>query len=222
MSITATLFALAAAVSVQSSERYGDCIALVEADIDRGRAAAQQWTDEGGGADAQYCLALADIAAGFAKLGAARLEQIAQRKDAGDDFIRARLLSQAANAWLVAGEVDFAEAAIGAAFELTPDAGELYLTAAKIYAAQEKWLQVVAAVRTAKQSGFVSAETYVLSGRAHVALGDYVAAADDVVDALTLEPTNIDALVLRGEIQQTGLAIEVYYGAPPEKDAPGK
>jgi tetratricopeptide (TPR) repeat protein len=222
MSITATLFALAAAVSVLSSERYDDCIALVETDTDRGRAAAQQWADEGGGANAQHCLALADIAAGFAKLGAARLEQIAQRKDAGDDFIRARLLSQAANAWLVAGEVDLAQAAINAAFELAPGAGELYLTAAKVYAAQEKWLQVVAAVRTATQSGFVSAETYVLSARAHIALGDYVAAADDVVEALTLEPTNIDALVLRGEIQQTGVTIDVYYDDPPEKNGPGK
>ncbi len=222
MSITATLLALVTAALAPSSQRYQDCISLVEADIDRGRAAAQQWTDEGGGANAQHCLALADIAAGFAKLGAARLEQIAQRKDAGDDFIRARLLSQAASAWLEAGETDLAQAAINAAFELAPGAGELYLTAVKVYAAQEKWLQVVASVRSASQSGFVSADTYVLSGRAHIALGDYVAAAADVVEALTLEPTNIDALVLRGEIQQTGIAIDVYYDDPPAKDGPRK
>jgi tetratricopeptide (TPR) repeat protein len=222
MSITATLIVLAATVLAPSSQRYQDCIALVEADIDRGRAAAQQWTDEGGGANAQHCLAIADIAAGFAKLGAVRLEQIAQRKDAGDDLIRARLLSQAARAWLEAGKPDLAEAATNAAFELAPGAGELYLTAAKVYAAQEKWLQVVAAVRTASKSGFVSADTYVLSGRAHIALGDYVAAADDVVDALTLEPANIAALVLRGEIQQTGVAIDVYFDDPPKNDEAGK
>ncbi len=221
MSIAAPLLAFAAAISMQASERYLDCISLVETDLDLGRTAAQRWAAEGGGADAQHCLALADIAAGFTKLGAARLEQTAQRKDAGDDFIRARLLAQASSAWLEAGEVDLAEAAINAAFELAPGAGELYLTAAKVYAAKKKWQQVVAAVRTATQSGFTSADTYVQSARAHIALGDYVAAADDVVDALTLEPTNIDALVLRGEIQQTGVAIDVYYDEPPEKDGAG-
>ncbi len=208
------LISVVASVSAQANERYLDCISLVEADTVLGRTAAQQWALEGGGADAQHCLALADIAAGFAKLGAARLEEMAQRKDAGDDYVRARLLSQAADAWLEAGQVEFADNAIKSAFELAPEAAELHLSAAKVHAAKEDWLQVIASAQSAAQGGFVSADTFVLSGRAYFALGDYESAAAEVVNALTIAPTNIDALVLRGEIQQTGVDIEVYYDGP--------
>jgi tetratricopeptide (TPR) repeat protein len=196
---------------IEANERYIDCITLVDADIEAGRAAAQQWA--GGGADAQHCLALADIAAGFPKLGAVRLEDIAQRKDAGDDYVRARLLAQAAYTWLQAGEAEAAQRAINEAFLLVPDSGELHVTAAKIHAAQKEWHQVVSSVTTAEQAGFASAENYVLRGRAYAELGAYETAAQDVVNALSLNPVNVDALVLRGELQQTGIVIEVYYGA---------
>src|SRR5690606_19581999 len=95
-----TLIAAAGAFSL--SPRYADCIQFVEADLDIGRIAAQQWVSEGGGSEARHCLAIADLKAGFPKLSALRLEEIAQRKDAGDDYVRARVLSQAAEAWLVA------------------------------------------------------------------------------------------------------------------------
>jgi len=214
MSISAGILALVASVSTQANERYIDCVSLVDADIELGRTAAQQWALEGGGADAQHCLALADIAAGFAKLGAARLEDTAQRKDAGDDYVRARLFSQAADAWLQADQVDLADKAIKSAFELAPEAAELNLTAAKIYAAKEDWLQVIASVQAAAKGGFISSDAFVLSARAYFTLGDYESAATDVISALTIAPTNLDALVLRGEIQQTGVVIDVYVESP--------
>ncbi len=208
MSITATLFALTAAVSVLSSERYDDCVALVETDIDRGRAAAQQWADEGGGANAQHCLALADMPSS-ARRGLSRSHNA--KTPAMISFARAFFHRRPMHGLKLAKRI----------WRKRQSTPHLNWRRAP-YAAQEKWLQVVAAVRSATQAGFVSADTYVHSARAHIALGDYVAAADDVVDALTLAPTNIDALVLRGEIQQTGLAIDVYFDAPPEKEAPGK
>ena len=204
----------AAAAPEETNTRYEECVSLVDADIEAGRAAAQTWAMQGGGPDAQHCLAIADLAAGFPSLAAARLEDLAERKDAGDDFIRARLLAQAAEAWLEAGEADHADRAITAAFDLVPNAGELHLTAAKVHAAKERWQEAFASVTAAEKDGFVSAETFVVRGRALAALGDYESAAQDVVNALTLEPTNVDALVLRGEIQQTGVVIEVFYGEP--------
>jgi len=212
------LFALALAVAATDgaaeapSPRYHECIALVSADLEQGRKAAQRWAGEGGGADAQHCLAIADIAAGFPKLAAVRLQDIAQRKDAGDDFIRARLFAQASEAWLEAGEIDQAAHAIETAFGLAPDAGELYLTAAKIDGAKKDWQRAIRSVNAAEAANFRSVETYVVRARAYIALGDYESAAHDVVNALTIEPTNLDALVLRGEIQQAGVVIEVFYG----------
>jgi tetratricopeptide (TPR) repeat protein len=198
---------------IDASERYLDCLGTIEDDLELGRRAAQIWAAEGGGANAQHCLAMADSAAGFSKLGAARLETIAQRKDAGDDLIRARLYAQAAEAWLDAEKTDAALTALNAAFEHAPEAGELYLTAAKIHAFKEQWQEAAAAVNEAEKAGFASADAYIARGRANLALGNPEAAAEDVVSALSIEPTNINALTLRGDVQRAGVVIEVSLSA---------
>ena len=212
-----SLSAAAQAPEEQLDPRYADCVQLLDADLDLGRVAAQQWVDEGGGAEARHCLAVADLKAGFPKLAALRLEEIAQRKDAGDDYVRARIYSQAAEAWLEAEEPEYAERALDQALGLVPDSAELYLSAAKVYAAQERWRDVINAVNTAEGGGFGSAETYVLRGRGRYVLAAYETAAEDVVAALTIDPKNIDALVLRGDLAQVGVAIDVFWDAPGAK-----
>ena len=199
------------------SPRYQDCITLVDADLELGRIAAQQWVSEGGGAEARHCLSIADLKAGFPKLAAARLEDISQRKDAGDDYVRARLLSQAAEAWLEGEEPDRAETALTQALALVPDSAELQLTAAKVYAAQERWQEVITAVSKAEDGDFISAGTYVLRGKARLIYGAYEGAADDVVAALTLDPVNVDALVLRGDLAQVGIDIGVALASPEDE-----
>jgi len=213
MTFVAFLMALALTAPAEGS-RYDDCVALLAADIEIGRIAAQQWVSEGGGAEARHCLALADLEAGFPKLAAVRLQEIAQRKDAGDDFVRAKVLAQAAEAWLKAAEPANAEKALLDAQALVPDSGELQLTAAKVFSALARWQDVIDAVTLAEEADFVSAETYVLRARAYVFFGNYETAAQDVVNALSLQPMNIDALVLRGELQQTGIVIDVFYDQP--------
>ncbi|WP_425408038.1 hypothetical protein [Hyphococcus sp.] len=222
------IFAALAAVSAQepdgisrdapvTSPRYADCVQLVDADLKLGRIAAQQWVSEGGGAEARHCLAQADLKAGFPKLAALRFEEIAGRNDAGDDYVRARLYDQAALSWLEGEEPSLAGNALDEALALVPDSGELQLTAAKVYAAQERWQDVIDAVDTAEAAGFVSSQTYVLRGRGRYTLAKYEDAAYDVVAALTLNPKNIDALVLRGDLAQTGVNIEVSLDAPDEE-----
>ncbi len=201
--------------------RYHDCVALVEADLELGRTAARQWVDAGGGATARHCLAVADLKAGFPKLAAIRLQEVAARPDAGDAYVRSRILSQAATAWLEAEEPALAEKALDEAFALTPEAGELHLVAARVYGAQERWTAVVRAVKAAEAAGFAAADTFVLRGRAYAALGAYQTAAQDVVNALSLDPVNVDALVLRGELQQTGVVIDVFLASPQDETAPG-
>lgn len=215
--ISAAAAALLTTTSAQES-RYHDCVALVEADLELGRTAAQQWVSEGGGANARHCLAIADLTAGFPKLAAIRLEETAERRDAGDDLVRARLFSQAAEAWLEADEPALAEQALNKAFEKANKAGELYLTATRVYAALERWQSVIDAVAAAEEAGFVSAQTYVLRGRAYAAQGSYQTAANDVVNALKLDPVNVEALVLRGELQQAGVVIDVFLVSPEEAD----
>jgi tetratricopeptide (TPR) repeat protein len=198
--------------AVGASARHRECVRLVVEDIDEGRIGAQRWVSEGGGAPALHCLAIADLAAGYPKLAAIRLLDLSERSDAGDETARARVLAESALAWLEAQEIKEAEAAIEAAKARAPALPELDFVAAKIYAADERWQAAADAVTAAEEKGLKSAESHLIRARALRALGRDEDAADEVVAALTLDPFNIDALTLRGELQQTGVEIEAYYG----------
>lgn len=193
---------------------YEACVARVYRNIAEGRDFAGRWASEGGGAPALHCLAVADLAAGFPKIAAIRLEELAERSDAGDEMVRARILAQAASAYVEADLADEAARVIAAAFALAPGSGELELSAAKVHAARAQHQAAIDSVSAAEAAGFTSAAGFVLRGRARYVLADYEAAADDVVAALTLEPTNLDALVLRGDLAQHGVIIEATYSAP--------
>lgn len=194
--------------------RHQECVRLIVEDLARGREGAQQWALEGGGAPAQHCLAIADLAAGFPKLAAARLTDLAERPDAGDDAARARVLAEAALAWLDAADVARAEDAINEAKARDPALLELNFIAAKIFAADERWQAAADAVTAAEENGLKAPEAYVIRARAYRALGRDADAADDVVAALTLDPLNVDALTLRGELRQAGVEIEAYFSDP--------
>jgi len=191
--------------------RYKDCIKLISEDLEIGRIAAQQWTDEGGGSLALHCLAIADIAAGFPRLGATRLASISDRPDAGDNNARARVLGEAALAWLDGDQPDLAEEAIKSGLKLSPNLAELQIVAAKVYSAAEKWQLASNAVTIAEKANLITTEAYTIRARANLILGRDFAAADDVVAALSLDPFNLDALVLRGELRQAGIEIETFY-----------
>lgn len=190
---------------------YASCIAGVAKDAESGRQAALDWASEGGGAPAQHCLAVADLAAGLPKLAAIRLEELSERADAGDALVRARILSQAALAWVEAGEPEQAQSAIDRAFSFAPGSGELELAGAKVHAANNRQQATIDAVTRAEEEGVVSAEGYVLRARARFSLSQYRAAADDVIAALKIDPFNLDALVLRGELAQAGIDIGANY-----------
>ena len=198
--------------SIGAGKRHQECVRLVIDDIEEGRAGAQRWASEGGGAPALHCLSIADLAAGYPKLAAIRLREIAERADAGDEPARARVLAEAALAWLEAGEVKEAEDAVRAAKTRAPALPELDFVAAKIFAADNRWQAAADAVTAAEEKGVKAPESYLIRARAMRALGRDEAAADDVVAALSIDPLNIDALTLRGELQQAGVKIEAYYG----------
>lgn len=198
--------------SIGAGSRHQACVRLIVEDIEEGRSGAQRWAAEGGGAPAQHCLAIADLAAGYPKLAAIRLRDLADRADAGDDATRARILAQSALAWLEAKETKEAELAINAAMALAPALSEFEIVAAKIYAADRRWQAAADAVTAAEEKGTTVLDGHLVRANAYRALGRNEDAANDVVAALTLDPLNIDALTLRGELQQAGVKIEAYYG----------
>lgn len=200
------------ASEMSAGARHQECVRLVVEDIAEGRDGAQRWALEGGGAPAQHCLAIADLAAGFPRLAAARLTAIADRSDVGDATARARVLAEAALAWIDADDTAAAGEALERAKSEAPALAELDFVAAKIYAEDKRWQAAADAVSSAEKRGVKAPEAFVIRARAYRALGRNEDAANDVVAALSLDPFNVDALTLRGELRQAGVEIEAYYG----------
>lgn len=203
--------------STHDGPQYETCIQNIEQDPEAGQRAAQTWVHDSGGIAAMHCHAIAYMANDHPKLAALRLLEIAQRPDAGDPLVRARYLEQAAQAWLEADMPEFALEAINQALNIAPNAGELSLMAGLIYAADEQWQRTIDAINAAQDQDIISPEAFIARGRANKALLHHLEAAKDVVSALALDPFNLDALVLRGELQQIGVEINAKYHRAPEQ-----
>jgi tetratricopeptide (TPR) repeat protein len=192
------------------SERYQACVGLIIEDAELGRRGAAQWASEGGGPPALHCLAIGDLAAGFPKLAAIRLVELADRADAGEAAMRARIAAEATLAWLDASDPAAAAEALETAQKLAPDDMSLLIIAALVHEAAGKLSAAAEAVTAAEKAGVRTANAYLIRARARRTQGDHLAAAEDVAAALNLEPLNIDALTMRGDLAATGVTIEAY------------
>lgn len=188
---------------------YQACIDRIEANIDAGRKAALRWVTDGGGAPALHCVAVADIAAGFPRLAAGKLDSLAEKSRLIDALVSARLYVQAAQAWTQGGETERALASLREAYRMAPAAEEVNLLAAPIYAEAGRWGLVKKSLDDAERDTPLSSAALVLRARAKMVLSDPEAAARDLQKALNEDPENIDGLILRGELAQAGYALEI-------------
>ena len=195
---------------------YRGCVENLRRDVEAGRTEAARWIAQGGGAPALHCQALGDLAAGKPRLAGVRLAEIAERSDAGDALMRARLLGQAALAFVEAEDFAAADNALKAAYALAPEGGELDLVAARVALADGRNQAAADAVTKAETAGLVSPAGYVVRARANIALQQTRAAADDVVSALSLDPLNVDALTVRGELAALGVDIDIRLKEKPK------
>lgn len=188
--------------------RYEECLAGIDTDPAQGRAAALRWVTDGGGDPAVYCAAMADLAMDLPRVAARRLYALAEETRERDPGLAARLYAQSAQAWLAGDEPENALVPLEAAYALTPDALELHLMAAPVYAGAARWGQLKRVLDLAEAHTPLNANAYTLRAKAKQMLSDYEGAAQDVQRALNLDPQNIDALILRGELVQAGFSID--------------
>lgn len=143
---------------------------------------ATQWEGDGGGHPARHCALAALVALGHYFEAAQGLETLADEVRANAAF-KAQLLTQAANAWIAAGDNTRARAVSDAALTLRSGASDDQL-----------------------------ANTLTVRARAMAGLGAYWDAADDLSRVLYTQPKNATALVLRGatyrQLDALGLALD--------------
>ncbi len=186
---------------------YEACAELATTSPDAAARFAEQWMSDGGGIEAKHCAAIAMLAQGAPRSAGALLIDLAESKEA-NPVLASQLYVQAAEALLSGGAKEKAFEAVRSAYRLMPDAPEIHVAAAAIYATAEEWEGVKLTLTALERQAALSADAYALRGRAHFELGDHQAATEDVVRALELEPLLVDALVLRGDLLTAGYPVD--------------
>lgn len=198
-----------------NEERFSRCVASIDDNADHAYEEAMAWASEGHAVNAYRCAALALIALNRPAEGAQRLESIAVAVNPAQTALRAELLSQAGNAWLMAHDGARARSALSraiATLESDPtQLPDLLIDRARAYAMERDW-------RHAEEdlSRSLDIRPHVplalrlrASARMHQSAFDLAEA--DALEATQLEPANVDNFLVLGHVREsrrTGTPVE--------------
>jgi tetratricopeptide (TPR) repeat protein len=181
---------------------YAACMSLAQTDPTRAFDEAETWAAQGGGEAAQHCAAISLFGMGRHIEAAQRLERLAGGMAAGAIGPRARVLAQAGQAWLLAGEGGRAQQALSQALELTPGDIELLIDRSIAWATSGQYWEAVDDLNLATEISPDRADVLVLRASAYRSLEAPDLASDDLSRALALDPGNPDGLLERGILRR--------------------
>lgn len=211
-------FALAQADAAAADTRYQQCIALIEASPERAYEEGMAWAAEGQAVNAYRCAALALVAQNRFDEGARRLESLASAVNPAQSNLRAQLLSQAGNAWLLAREPGQARSAFTRAIasvasdaEAMPD---LLIDRARAYAMEADFRRAEEDLSSALDRRADDALALRLRAAARMHQRAFNLAEADALAALRLSTTEqdqVDSALVLGHIREsirTGTVVE--------------
>jgi tetratricopeptide (TPR) repeat protein len=187
--------------SLSEAQRYDRCLKLAHDDADSAYEQALAWHDSGGGPAAVHCSAVALVQQKHYAEAAFKLDTLARERDAGDAELRANLLDEAGNAWILAGQPESAEASLSAALKLGIRSADFYADRARARALKKDWAGAETDLNAALASDADRADLLVLRASARHAMDRRAEARADVDKALDLDPGYADALVERGAMK---------------------
>jgi len=179
---------------------YERCMKLATTDPGAARDMAEHWQSRGGAHPADHCYAVALVGLKEYKDGATHLETLAKAMDHAPDSLRADVLDQAAQAWLLAGDPARAYAADTAALNLLPSDPDILVDRAEA-AGSEGWFDKAAAdLDRVLASNPNRVDALVYRASANRELGKLDLALIDADKAVGLAPNSVEALLERGNI----------------------
>ncbi len=181
----------------ESAETYHQCLTLARTKPEEGLDQAQRWEGLAGGEAARHCTAVALIGLRQYRKAAERLESLAQTSRR-ENALRAGLLAQAGQAWLLAGELERAFATQTTALALTPADPELYVDRAQILAEARNYWEAINDLNTALELVPQLINAIIFRAAAYRFVGAFDLAWQDVKEALERAPNSQEALLERG------------------------
>jgi tetratricopeptide (TPR) repeat protein len=179
---------------------YEHCMALAQSDPGSARDLAEHWQSRGGAHPADHCYAVALVGLKQYKEGATRLETLAQLMAHAPNSLRAEVLDQAAQAWLLAGDPSRAYAADSAALNLLPGDPDLLIDRAEAAGSEGWYDKAVADLDRVVSSEPNRVDALVYRASANRELGKLDLALTDIDRAVGLAPNSVSALLERGDI----------------------
>lgn len=182
---------------------YRICLDLTRNQPDKAIELAGKWLTLSGGEPARHCQALALVALKEWGEGATRLEEIASesRQTPG---VRANMLAQAGQAWMLAGELSRAYAAQTTALKIIPQGtrqqAEILLDRAGTLVEGGEVDDAIADINAAMAVIPNNVEAMAFRASAHRLKGEIDLALEDAEAALGMNSQNAAALLERGNI----------------------
>ncbi|MBL8659608.1 MAG: tetratricopeptide repeat protein [Rhodospirillales bacterium] len=191
------------AADVAAARWYRQCMQLTDTEpqkaLDRAEAKAKAQGDAEDVA-AGHCAAVALVRLERFAAGASRFEELAGKADRVD--LRAALLDQAADAWLLAGNAERALKVLTAAVEIAPKDADLRIDKAQAEAELGRYGDAAGELDSAIALDPGLVDAYVFRASARRRLNQMEGAAADLEKALTLDPRHPEALLERGVLRQ--------------------
>ncbi|HEX3664568.1 MAG TPA: hypothetical protein VHU23_04970 [Rhizomicrobium sp.] len=185
--------------ALTGKNRYDRCLELVKRDAAKASAEAGTWAAAGGGSAALHCDALALVEMKRYPEAAQRLEDAASSGVLPP--LRADLLDQAGNAWLLAANAPKAEMALTGALASDPKNEDILSDRARERGLARNWTGAIQDLTAVLAIDPDRADIYVLRASALHAQGKKNEAQADIVHALNIYPNYPEALVERGAMK---------------------
>ena len=181
---------------------YERCFALAKKDPAAARDLAEAWHGRGGAHPADHCLAVALIGMKEYEAAAVRLEKLGRAMVHAPAALRAQVLGQAGQAWLLAGDPVKAYAADGLALSLSPDDPDLLVDRAEAAGSAGWFDKAIADLDRVLKAAPTRVDALIYRAAAYREAGRLDPAAADLDKALELAPDSVPGLLERGNIRR--------------------
>ncbi|MGH7048080.1 MAG: tetratricopeptide repeat protein [Stellaceae bacterium] len=181
---------------------YVHCMKLAKDDPHAAQTLAATWLVHGGAHPAQHCAAVALITLGRYQEGARRLQVLAKAMTTAPTSLRADVLDQAAQAWLLAGDPVRAYAVAGQALLLQPSDPDLLIDHAEAAASAGFLDRAVTDLDMVLKAHPDRVDALIYRASAYRTLDRLDPARADIDRALAQAPHSAAALLERGNIRR--------------------
>lgn len=197
-----TAIALGAPRASDPTGEHDQCVTEAETDPEAALARAKQWSNSGGGFEADHCIAMALFDMKHYAEAARLFEKLAEGLASVGLVEQAQVYDQAGQAWLVANQARAAKVDFDAALRLTPDDPDLLIDRAEALAAAQEYWSAIDDLNRASDLAPKKAEIYVYRAAAYRAVDALPLARQDIDYNLKLAPNNPVGLLERGNIRR--------------------